>query len=154
MLNNCQWLGSPWLNLGSSIALTLFELRAIFFCFITVCKLIWLFLCDDTGGLHASWTNFVRFWLKIDLGPRWLWLLPLLRWWLCCCLFIAYRCSGCLWGVTPCFVTLTIVFLLEITLLGKRELVALLFLSSGCHVAVIVICLLSVVRDSGISWPY
>ena len=64
---------------------------------------------------------------------------------LLCCLFIVYYFSRCLWGFVVkslfCFAVLCVLSSFTIISLGKRELVALLLLSSLCLVTDFVLCL-------------
>ena len=67
--------------------------------------------------------------------------LSVLRQWFCCCWFIVYCCSHCLLGFCVwsvfCFAVLSVLsYKFAIILMGKRELVALLQLSSWCLVTV------------------
>ena len=74
-------------------------------------------------------------------------------------IFAPIACGGSVFG--PCSVMQYLVsFLVAIISLRKRELVALLELSSCCHVAVCLLCLFLTVpwvdlqSDCGISWSY
>ena len=69
---------------------------------------------------------------KMHLSPQWLRLLPILRRWLCCCWFIVYYCSYCLLG----FCVYALICSFAIILTRKRDLVALLKLSSWWLVTV------------------
>ena len=76
---------------------------------------------------------------KMHLSPRWLRLMPVLRRWFCCCWLVVY--------VTPivgvCYCSMfwcTLLYVhssFAIILMGKREPVALLRLSSWCLVIVV-----------------
>ena len=71
---------------------------------------------------------------KMHLSPRWLRLLSVLRRWFCCCdfLFIVTLIVGfCNWSMF-CWTLLYAHSSIAIILMGKRELVALLGLSSWC----------------------
>ena len=111
-----------------------------------------MFLQDDTlhllEGFHVSWTFLVlqqqqnlgqKFGTsKMHLNPRWLRLLSNLRTWLCFCwlLFICTPIVGVCNCSMFCCTLLYVHYSITIILMGKRELVALLNLSSWCLVMV------------------
>ena len=87
---------------------------------------------------YAYWTVWLRISLKPSLAPRWLRLLSVLRRWFCCVdfLFIVTPIVGVCNCSMFCCMLLYVHCSIAISLLRKRELVALLNLSSWCLVMV------------------
>ena len=69
--------------------------------------------------------------MHLHTPPQWLRLISVLRWWFCRCWFIVYCWYHCLWGLCVwflyCYAVRSVISSFAIILMGKTELIALLF---------------------------